>query len=1581
MAAQPFLAAHSTERTKCLLCAKIIVDKEKKQTIGTSGLSTIEEKAVLWANVLVPDGDEPYKEFTCVQERITRATTKSFEAHSSCRLMFRTHLDRKQKEYGIKENTEVVYSDKVELEEYNKQEEKRASGRVVKKVNFICFICNTNTSKDTKPYGEGGLGRCSEHRSFKKLHDQMILQNVPGDKHEGAAKRLELLLSGQSFDVFAVDVYYHRSCYLSFASPYKSKETVMNKDEIAKVNVLKNKVTEEFLKLVERKVIKDKEAYLMTDLLEDIKNMSTENGLQEPCMKYTYELKDKLQGHFGEKMSFYKAGRNLIVHPTSINPCMYVVATLKGSGLRDDDLTKAFASMIRRKLAKQSYEEWPMTAEELIARLDSSGPMTCIYNAIAWTVNPQSTKNDKGYVLSSSTSSAQKIWSVASDWESLLTHQRSVKSTALSLTVNRLTGSKEVTKLLNKCGHGVSYADVRLLNNTWAQQVTEQTTRKIPPGFVKGRAVHVTIDNSDGKQQTLTGAHTTHHTNGTLFQNRLLLEDDNMSVCEYQQKEENLTLIDAESKERDYGTYRIGKKKEPPPIPEYNDSKQHDLLDWCLKRDIAWVIVSVLGDQVVGQDGESAITPVGSWTAFMKTVTTSETSKSLIEYMEVVPLPPNDTVCKWYLDLLIDMAEDFGLQCIFAHSDEAIYCKMVVLQWLNEGKYDKVVNLLGGFHTIMVKLKIMYKKYGALGFRDWWVDAGAIAEGSSVQAVEGRHYFRAIRLHKQSFQALLTYRMKKMGDVSLFGADFRHFLELLRCNPTPQHLDRFMSNPEFEKLCTTLMSSTDGTESKMVIEYLEDVSTMLALISSVREKHIERHLQAERALLPQLFAFGHVNYARYLTYQHVTLTNLPKSNPAAWEELKKNGFGGSITGGSFSTVHGDFITEVTINREVKVRGGPMQGGFSTSLKAEDAFIKTSHLMAKLRTALKDKFKLLTTSTHKETTQGAKKEHEKTVQALVDQMTKYMDPFAQGVARHFKTGEALDDEVVKGLLHSTDTGETLLSKFVEERLKRSGEDRVSFFKPIQKPKLKTGLEVPKKAPRAVNILKEEKQAFGCLVGKATSASEAHSYPLTSVPLALSTEDKLLRQGSKSVLRNHMITEAAVVGEEAPIRAEWIIDGMAAVQSVSPKDTWGEYADSLFRFCLPPKMFNPSRLVIIMDTYGKNRIKSMTQKRRGHAGRKVIITEKGQTMPKSKDWNTFLQSGENKTELIKFLANHYRSDSFRSKLDIPLIFTESNNTWMITSKNVFLIERCNHHEADTRVVRHASLSDKPVVVVATDTDIFVLLVYAFNQVASTEKWYMQIDRERYVDIGAVCKAYGKEVCDVLPAYHSLTGCDTTSYPYKVGKVKPFKKLVAQNKSILLSSVGNFPNSLQQSENMLTFMQTVMYPGKEGEDYVDTRIRLYDQQKVKSSLSLLPDKHSSYEHLKRSNLQTYIWRQCLKQNIDYPPPEDNGWQQSDDGLVPVWFSCSQFPPSLHRRRRGKSKSGEEADDENSETEKRKQGTKPPKKRQKKEHITTSSDEGHSVSANVGSPSLSETDSDFLFSLASDTSDRDSDDSEDLD
>ena len=53
----------------------------------------------------------------------------------------------------------------------------------------------------------------------------------------------------------------------------------------------------------------------------------------------------------------------------------------------------------------------------------------------------------------------------------------------------------------------------------------------LPPGLFKGRSVHITLDNSDGKQQTLTGAHPTgtmkdqnQHTHISLIKRNLIMD-------------------------------------------------------------------------------------------------------------------------------------------------------------------------------------------------------------------------------------------------------------------------------------------------------------------------------------------------------------------------------------------------------------------------------------------------------------------------------------------------------------------------------------------------------------------------------------------------------------------------------------------------------------------------------------------------------------------------------------------------------------------------------------------------------------------------------------------------------------------------------------------------------------------------------------------------------------------------------------------------------------------------------------------------------------------------------------------------
>ena len=56
----------------------------------------------------------------------------------------------------------------------------------------------------------------------------------------------------------------------------------------------------------------------------------------------------------------------------------------------------------------------------------------------------------------------------------------------------------------------------------------------------------------------------------------------------------------------------------------------------------------------------------------------------------------------------------------------------------------------------------------------------------------------------------------------------------------------------------------------------------------------------------------------------------------------------------------------------------------------------------------------------------------------------------------------------------------------------------------------------------------------------------------------------------------------------------------------------------------------------------------------------------------------------------------------------------------------------------MVLHAFESSNPVVVVVSDTDILLLLIYAYSKVQFktggiySAKWFMKIDNERYVNI---------------------------------------------------------------------------------------------------------------------------------------------------------------------------------------------------------------------------------------------------------
>ena len=534
------------------------------------------------------------------------------------------------------------------------------------------------------------------------------------------------------------------------------------------------------------------------------------------------------------------------------------------------------------------------------------------------------------------------------------------------------------------------------------------------------------------------------------------------------------------------------------------------------------------------------------------------------------------------------------------------------------------------------------------------------------------------------------------------------------------------------------------------------------------------------------------------------------------------------------------------------------------------------------------------------TVGSKLLHQKHVQKIIERIKHLeIDPFSTTSPISFATGIEIHSEVVNDMLKADDIGKSKFTKFVKERL-LDGEK--SFFDPIPKLKLNTGITKKTKKPRATEILKEDKQAFGLLVGKAISNIEAFSYPMTTYPLSIATPGGDLYQGDKADWRNLLIQLSLSITTERPMECAWFFDGMAVMRTLKPVSTYKVFADSLITLLTSfTEYCHPTVVGLIDDCYLEDSTKSCTRMGRGKAGSNVKITSINQKMLTGMRWKEFLHNSKNKEALISIVSRYVKSEEVRSNLTFPMIVNDKYNTVYINSENVSEMFDCNHEEADYRLVLHALLCQQDVVVVAKDTDVLVLLIWAYVHFNVPYKWYM---KGIYTDISIICDYFGQNLCENILSFHAITGCDTASYMFRVGKVKVFQKLMKKPESCnLLKALENdIPLTEDDIGDLKQFVQTIMYSGKMSESYVETRVRLYDQQGNKNSTNLPPDPDSLLQDLKRKQLQVYIWKQLDNVWINIVDTKLYGWRLSDEMgmLVPIWFEGQQFPPSLRRNRR---------------------------------------------------------------------------------
>ena len=106
-----------------------------------------------------------------------------------------------------------------------------------------------------------------------------------------------------------------------------------------------------------------------------------------------------------------------------------------------------------------------------------------------------------------------------------------------------------------------------------------------------------------------------------------------------------------------------------------------------------------------------------------------------------------------------------------------------------------------------------------------------------------------MRLHKEGSDALVQKTVEVITNkFELTLPDLFNNLSEPRQRPSSKDLEHDTNMKKYKELVNAVLSTT-GTRSQMLVNYLKDVSTLLAIVSTVQTGNITQHLQAERQML------------------------------------------------------------------------------------------------------------------------------------------------------------------------------------------------------------------------------------------------------------------------------------------------------------------------------------------------------------------------------------------------------------------------------------------------------------------------------------------------------------------------------------------------------------------------------------------------------------------------------------------------------------------------------------------------------------------------------------------------------------
>ena len=851
--------------------------------------------------------------------------------------------------------------------------------------------------------------------------------------------------------------------------------------------------------------------------------------------------------------------------------------------------------------------------------------------------------------------------------------------------------------------------------------------------------------------------------------------------------------------------------------------------------------------------------------------------------------------------------------------DLAIYVKAKQIQWKFPQEFSGTVIRMGGFHIALNFLAVLGKKYQNSGLEYVLIESGVYAPGSVMALMKGKSYNRGVRAHKLAMGALFR----------LMWASFLHWLNDGGLESQEKIVDEERITDSIKSLRLAFQnqdhirqSAEDATSELLILlelfevfrqemksrskmfdfwnGYITMVMNLLQFIKAERTGSWSLHLAATSEMVPHFYAYDRPNYARWLPVYLADMAQLEKTHPVVHSQFEEENHAVNRPTQPFAKVWTDMALEQSVNLDSKSKGGII--GISKNPDALQRWFLTSHERSAITTAVKQMCGINDSErvgTHKEAAPKRVQRDEKDVEKIVACFKSGLmkDPFLgdNDILCNIATGVVLPEEIAERLVKSKEEGLTQLDCFVQQRLHTNS---VSFWDAIPNLRIKTfnttrkKVRIPSSNEKAV-VMAEDRDLFGRLliVAKVREINlrEVLSYELSAVPYSLAHSDGTLRQTAKNVLLQILENYATVhprLSAIAGIATVYILDGIALVQMMrfAGAKTFGEMAIKYYEAITSYLRYeNCHRVDVVFDQYWHIFIKGDERKQRGEANA-LEVKIHGESTPVPKQWNKYISNVKNKVGLCAFLAERFCEIGKRQlEPDKQLLIGEGtrDGDLALSVRNgqslTVSVLISDHEEADTRLLlhaKHACQDGQRIVVQSPDTDVLVLCVSHYREIGCQQLWFKTgvKDRPRFIPVHDVSTNLGPEICSALPAFHALTGCDSTSAFLRIGKKKAWKvltKSTAHQNS--LSCVGQSLNIDEDIvEKIEAFVRSLYAISAKGPKTVDEARYVMFCQTSKSNMALPPTSDSLLQHTKRANYQAYVWKKALVATQRLPSPD---------------------------------------------------------------------------------------------------------------